>query len=230
MIQKHADPRDLPVYTVAEAAHWLGQGPGRLRSWLVGQQDPDKANGKRMQSVIRAASTRPVTLSFWNLVECSVLITIRDDHRVSLQKIRRALAYVSKRLGQRRPLIQQEFLTDGVHLFVDRLGQLVSASESGQTAMRAVLEASLKRIERDEHGLARRLFPWRRTPQEPRTISVDASVSFGRPVVAGTGTPVEVLFERFSAGESIEHLAAEYRLGEDEIEDLLRKWFRAPAA
>lgn len=224
------DPRDVPNYTPTESARWLGIVPSTLRVWLQGQNYRTKGGTKFMQPVIRAADRDPLGLSFWNLVECSVLASIRKDHEVSLQKVRRALAYVSKELGRKRPLIEEDFSTDGVHLFVERYGKLISASEQGQVAMRELLEAGLMRIDRDEAGLAARLFPWRRDPSEPRVVSVDPRVSFGRPVLAGTGVTVEVILGRFFAGDTIEALARDYRVSQDRIEGLVRWGGDASAA
>lgn len=224
------DPREVPNYTLPEAARWLGLAPNTLRVWLRGQDYPTKVGKRRAQPVVRPASVQPFGLSFWNLVECSVLATIRKQHEISLQKVRRALAYVAKELGKQRPLIEQEFSTDGIGLFVEHYGKLIDASQQGQTAMREILEAGLTRIERDEAGLAARLFPWRSDPHEPRIVAVDPRIAFGQPILASTRVPVEVVFERFRAGDTIAHLAKDYRVEPARIEDLVRKWFGPVAA
>jgi uncharacterized protein (DUF433 family) len=223
------DRRDEPDYPLPEASRWLGIAPARLRSWLVGRPDPSRPGERLVDPLLTPALTEPLTLSFWNLVECSVLAAIRDEHGASLREVRTALRTVTREIGQQRPLIEQDFSTDGVDLFVRRYGSLVSASEQDQTVLREVLDASLRRIERDSAGLARRLFLWLEEPTEPRILAVDPAIAFGRPIVIGTRVPAEVLFERFRAGDSIRHLADEYAVAPDLIEDLLRKWF-APAA
>ena len=174
---KARDPRDLPNYSLGEAARWLGLVPNTLRVWLRGQDYPTKVGTRRAKPVVHPAAETPLGLSFWNLVECSVLLTMRRQHQLSLQKVRKALDYVAKELDRRRPLIDLEFSTDGVGLFVDHYGRLIEASKQGQMAMREVLQASLTRIERDEAGLAARLFPWRTDPHEARLIAVDPRVA-----------------------------------------------------
>lgn len=224
------DPRDVPNYTLPEAARWLGVVQSTLRVWLRGQDYPTSSGKRRAQPVIRPAGGEPLTLSFWNLVECSVLATIRKHHAVPLQAVRRALDYVAKELETKRPLIDQEFSTDGVGLFVERYGKIIDASQKGQLAMREILEAGLTRIERDAEGLAARLFPWRLDPRESRLVVVDPRVAFGQPVLAKTRIPVEVIFDRYRAGDTMEHLAEDYRVERDVIEDLVRKWFGPAAA
>lgn len=224
------DPRDVPNYSLGEAAHWLGLVPSTLRAWLQGQDYPTQSGTRRAKPVVAPAGTAPLALSFWNLVECSVLFTMRKQHQVSLQKVRRALDYVARHLDKKRPLIEQEFSTDGVGLFVEHYGKLIEASKQGQTAIREVLQAGLTRIERDAAGLAAKLFPWRDDPREDRLVAVDANIAFGQPVLAHTRVPVEVVFDRFRAGDTIEGLAADYHVGHAVIEDLVRKWFGSAAA
>ncbi len=224
-----SDPRNLPNYTVAEAARWLGLVPATLRTWAVGNTYPTKDGPKRAKPVMEPADTAPLELSFWNLVECSVLAAMRQTHGVSFQKVRKALDFVENRLGHARPLIQAEFETDGVHLFVEHYGGLIAASQSGQAVIRDMLKASLTRIESDPSGLAARMYPWTHAPTEPRIVSVDPRVSFGRPTLIETGISVETIMERFRSGDTIEHLARDYRVEDSKVENVVR-WAAGGAA
>ncbi len=44
---------------------------------------------------------------------------------------------------------------------------------------------------------------------EPRVV-VNPNVMFGKPVIAGTRIPVEVILDHLAAGESIDQVLAEY--------------------
>jgi uncharacterized protein (DUF433 family) len=97
--------------------------------------------------------------------------------------------------------------------------------------MRQLLEAHLERIDQDVDGLAVRLFPFvRRKPDpavagtlhEPKIISLDARVRFGRPVIAGTSIPTFEIAERFLAGDSFTVLAEDYGRSADEIAEAIR--------
>ena len=150
------------------------------------------------------------------------MAAIRRRHGVSMPKVRKALSYVSKSLGRRRPLIEQDFLTDGVDLFVERYAKLINASQDGQRAMRDVLRGSLKRIDRDAHGFAFRVYPWLTEPDEPVIVEICPYRAAGRLVVADTAIPTEALAERFRAGDSVDDLAADYGLSRVQIEAALR--------
>jgi uncharacterized protein (DUF433 family) len=205
------DPRDVATYGIAEAAHYMRLAPSTLREWVSGEAP-----------VIRAASSPPPTLSFWNLVEAYVLAALRRHHRVPLQRVRKAVRYVEHEMGTERPLVEQEFLTNGLDLFVESYGKLVNASSGGQTEIRSLLEASLRRVDRDTRGLAQRLFPWVKSPDEARSVEIDSRRAFGKLVVSGTGIPTAIIADRFVAGDSTDCLADDYGLTESQVEAALR--------
>ena len=63
-----------------------------------------------------------------------------------------------------------EFGPNRVDLFV-RSGRLINASGAGQTEIDEAIRKSLARIDRDEEGVASRLFPFvRGTEGEPKVI------------------------------------------------------------
>ena len=151
-------------------------------------------------------------------------------HGVKLPKVRPALEYVQRQFRIERPLIQQEFETDGLDLFVDRYGALINASSSGQQAMKEIIGVYLQRIERDSAGLPVRLYPFTRDSEsgvaplksDPRLVVMTPTVSFGRPVVAGTGIPVSAIYERYKAGDSVAELVRDFRLETRAVEEAIR--------
>lgn len=211
------DPRDVPTYGVVEAARYMRLPPTTLRQWVTGSS-----------RVIRLAPGRPPLLSFWNLIEAYVLGGLRRRHRVPLQRVRKALRYVERELDTPRPLIEQQFMTDGLDLFVEEYGRLINASRAGQTAMRSLLEATLERVERDPRGVAQRLFPWAREPSEPREVELDPRRAFGKLVVAGTGIPTAIIADRLRAGDTLAHLADDYGLTMEQVGAALRWELHAP--
>jgi uncharacterized protein (DUF433 family) len=214
------DPRNQPAYTLAEAARYLKVPDATLRSWVVGRSYPRASGTGRFQPLIRPPQRTPPILSFWNLVEAHVLRALRTDHGVSLKAVRQALQYSERSLKIERLLLRKELRTDAGHVFLDRYGQLISLSASGQLAMRKLFEEHLKRIEWDEWKFPIRLYPF--VSSEALTsdmpIAIDAQVAFGRPVVRSRGITTSTIADRIDAGESVGDLAADYDLSEAEIE------------
>jgi len=218
------DPRELPAYGIAEAAHYLRIPKATLRSWVVGRFYPTEVGRKFFRPLITLPDKRKPFLSFTNLVEAHVLDAVRREHEIPLNKVRTALDYLRRQFPSKHPLADQRFQTDGLDLFVDKYRQLINVSRAGQLAMRNLLEAHLRRIDRDEAGFAVRLFPFTRKRQleEPRVVVIDPYVSFGRPVLVGTGIPTAVIAERYKAGESVDDLADDYARPRVEIEEAIR--------
>lgn len=120
---KTDDPRLLPAYPVAEAAHYLRMPEVTLRSWVAGRLYPVSGRPRRSKPVIHLDDPKRQYLSFINLVEAHVLAAIRRRYGVKLPKVRTALDYVHREFHIERPLIDQSFQTDGLDLFVDRYGK-----------------------------------------------------------------------------------------------------------
>ncbi len=169
------------------------------------------------------ASEMPL-LSYMNLVEAFVLSGLRREHRIKLDKIRIAIGALKREFNSKHPLAEHQFETNGVDLFVQKYGQLINVGRDGQLAMRSVLENYLMRVEHDPSGRAARLYPFIRLSdtEQPRNVVINPYVSFGKPVIAGTGLPTRVVAERFKAGDSIHQIAANYGRKGEEIDDAIR--------
>lgn len=218
------DLRTIPAYGILESAHYMRVPLGSLRSWVFGKRYITAEGTKRSHPIINLPDKNKPLLSFLNLAEVYVLDAIRRGHSISLQKVRKALNYLKKEYSSKRPLIEHTFETDGLDLFITFYGNLVNISSEGQIVMKEIIQAYLKRIEYDEKGLVKRLFPFtrRRELNEPKVIVIDPYISFGRPVLDGTGITTTIIAERYKAGESIDELARDYKRNHNEIEDAIR--------
>lgn len=218
------DPRTIPVYGTAEAAHYLRIPHQTIRSWVVGRSY-DTSRGSKHAAPLVPLGRGVAALSFLNLLELHVLGAIRRDHHVDMQRIRTAINYLKNAFGSEHPLAEEAMETDGKSLFVTKYGRLINASQDGQVAMTEILSAHLRRIERDEHGLAIRLYPFTRKEADvnaPRLISIDPLVAFGRPVLVGTRITTADVADRFKAGESPDSLAEDYGRTPEEIWEAIR--------
>jgi uncharacterized protein (DUF433 family) len=216
-------PRERPAYTVAEVSHYVGTPAATVRAWVKGQA------GFRRVLHLDEERQGPPLLSFLNLVEVHVLDALRRHHRLPLSRIRRALGFLSKRYPKNHhPLAELDLRTDGFSLFIDEVSRLVNATQDGQLAIKRILEAYLERIDRDVSHVPVRLYPFTRRREsffpsdEPRLVVIDPEIAFGRPVLSKSGTPTDVIAERFRAGESIGDLSQDYGRPVTEIEEALR--------
>ena len=220
----YRSPEEQPAYSILEAARYLSIPPATLRAWVAGRKYPTASGPRFFKPVIELPADSRAGLSFINLVEAHVLDAIRRHHEVPLNKIREAIHYLQKHFSSRHPLAEQRFQTDGIDLFIEKFGRLINVTQSGQIPLRELLEAHLHRVEHDPAGQPVRLYPFTRKREldEPKVVVIDPHVSYGRPVLVGTGIPTAIVAERYKAGESIDELAEDYERSRKEIEEAIR--------
>lgn len=228
---QEVDPREIPVYSIGEAARYLNLPTSTLSSWVKGRDYVAGGGKKRWDPLVQIADAARSLLSFNNLVEAHVLKAIRTRHGVPMRGVQIAMEHARKLHG-----IDRLFLSDGLRavehrpqdagsksvggLFLEKLGEVEQISEGGQLVIRKALTRHLERIERDDNGLPVRLFPFV-SHSSGRDILIDPRVSFGRPVLANRGIRVSTLVDRIEAGEDIDHVASNYGLDPADIERAL---------
>ena len=219
---------DEPAYRSAEAARLLALPWATVKAWCFGQayvhQD---GKPKRFARLIDAADPKRKLLSFANLCELHVLAAVRRHHRIPMPSVRSSLDFVAQELSIARPLVAQEFLTNGVELFVEYAGELLNTSKKGQQALRGDFQQALARIRRDDHGTPVRLFPYTRRgslglADQPDAIVIDPRMAFGRPALVRAGVTTEVIEDRFRAGDSPREMADDYGVDEADILEAIR--------
>lgn len=220
------DPRNIPTYSIGDAARYLRIPSSTIRSWTIGYSYPvkDGSNFFRPLIDLPLGNNKPYLLSFTNLVEVHVLRAIRQHHKIQLNKVREALDFIDEKFKVPHPLAKEDFRTNGVDLFIERYGELINASSGGRKELKEALNAHLERIEPDDSGLAIKLYPFTRSHEadNPRLVVIDPRIAFGRLTLAGTGIATNILKERFQAGDSMEELAEDYDCALPSIEEAIR--------
>ena len=219
------DPREQAAYSIPEAASYLEMPPATLRSWVLGRSYDTSTGSRFFQPLIDLADKKRRCLSFYNLIEAFTLNAMRrTEHHISMPSIRKALDYVKRQTKEKRPLLTEKFLTDGVDLFLDKYGQLVAVSKDGQLAIRAVMMDSLTHVRRDSKGMPSKLYLFVAPAAKPDAseVVIDPRIAFGNPIVDGTGISTAVLAQRYKAGDSIDELAEDFGLSRDAVEQAIR--------
>jgi uncharacterized protein (DUF433 family) len=218
------DLRQHPAYGIAEAAGYLKLPVSTLRAWVLGQAYQHAGEHKFFKPVIDIADSKTRQLSFINLVEAFVLAGIRRQHEIPLPKVRKAVDYLRRTFSSKRPLADEQFETDGVDLFVEKMGAIIGASQEGQLQLRELIRDRLQRVRRDPHGMPEKivLFPAPSRNRGTGDVVIDPRLSFGRPVLDRLGVRTSVLAERFDAGDNIEVLARDYAVPPEAIENAIR--------
>lgn len=221
---RNYDAREISSYTIPETSHYLRIPISTLKSWVLGRYYKTNTGKKFFKPIMKIADIQLRLLSFLNLIEVHILDAIRREHNIPLYKVRIALNYLNKEFPSKHPLANQNFETNGMDLFIEKYGELINISSDGQLAIKELLKAHLRRVKRDPAGIPIKLYPFtrKREAHEPMDVVIDPDISFGRPVLVGTGIATAIVAERYKAGESINDLAKDYECKGSAIEEAIR--------
>ena len=102
------DLREMPVYSIGEAARYLRIAPSTLTSWVKGRAYPVGGVMIPWPPLIPLADKQQPLMSFNNLVEAHVLKALRTRHGIPMRGVRTAIDYVRDRHGIDRLLLSDE--------------------------------------------------------------------------------------------------------------------------
>jgi uncharacterized protein (DUF433 family) len=214
------DSREQPLYTVKEAARYLGIDSATLTTWLYGRSYRTKAEGTKFwEPVITPASQDLRLLSFFNLAEAHILAATRYRHKVPFPNVRTAISTVVERFPSARshPLLSHDFFTDGKYLFIQQIEKMLNIS-SDQLHFEQIMSRYLERVVRDEQDNPFKVFPLvQGMGEEEKVVSIISGVSSSRPVIDGTGVQVAVVWRRYRAGEEVQSIAEDLEIPEHKI-------------
>jgi len=217
------DPRDMPAYSFREVALSIGVPVSTLRAWCVGQ-----SNFARVLSLPHDW-TEYHALSFFNLIEANVVAELRREYKVPMTRVRTALEFLADNVPVAHPLVEKELLvTPNQRVYIVHDAKRIDISAGGQWPLDAVIRNLLRRVHRGPQGILT-FFPRVRQPKrnplpedEYAPVVVDPEVCFGRPLIAGTAIPTDVVADRYLGGDGIKKMAEDYDLSQEQVEAALR--------
>ena len=219
------DVRNLPTYTIPEAAGILAINRWTLSDWYEGQFPLLKASGTYQDN------GNMKLLSFRDLEEAYKVHLLRTKFGKSMQYLQSALVDLREETGSEHPLLDNKLLVFK-YLALDKPAhgkkprRMIPLGTPVQMTLYIpdVIETWGKRIVEDSAGKAEQIFPWRdaETDDISRPVSINADVLSGRLVVTGTRVPVAVLAGYYSSGRTVEQIAELYRLNVDTVRKALQ--------
>jgi len=224
-------PRDVPRYTIAQAARYVDLSPTTLRNWIRGRSYTRGGNPVRSEPLIKAGDL----LSFSNLIEAHILRALRREEDVRMSFLRTALALAESEYHIERLLLSEQLRAAPGEVLLEYYGKLINLGRAGQLALRHFFDAHLKRIEWDAQG-PEQFFPGfvsvlaPAKEEIPRLIVINPSISFGKPVLASNrGIRVAAIVSRIDAGEDEDAVAQDYRIERREVDAAIDFYSKAAA-
>ena len=221
------DPRiSRAIFTLRETAAYLDVPKSTVHWWAR----PPEA--KHPLITCFPAHGRQATVPFIGFAEAFVLSSFRRAG-VPLQRIRPAVEVLAKEIGVEHALASKRLFTDGAEVLFDYANKRgerevleLVVVRTQQRQFSGVVNDYLKRIHYGGDGWADSV----RLPTYANAeVVVDPRVAFGLPLVVHGGARVEDLVDRFQAGDSVNEIAADFRVPAVQVEDVIRVATRAAA-
>lgn len=201
------------IYSLPEAARLIGKS--RARIWAQFNGWPSRPTAVLQSDY--AGMPGHHAISFLDLYEAIVCLTLRDRYHVTPKVIRKLRRIIGDRFGRVHPFARKDLYVDdtGRQIFVD----VASKEESPelfevlrhQYALTSVILPFLQHVEyNSETHLAEVLPLMGRVVLDPRR-------KYGTPTVRGTGMATSILFDCFSATRSIEEVADWYNVDTEDV-------------
>jgi uncharacterized protein (DUF433 family) len=223
----------VPLYSMAEAARYLGLRRTTFATWAKGYTRRTEAGRHITKEPVVTSLPAPFrggpSVPFIGLAEGLVLAAFRQAH-VPLQQIRPALDFLRAEVGMEHALASQRLYLAGAELLWDYaqhddadpqaargVRELVSI-RSGQRVFTEVVDRYLRLISYADDGLVERL---QLPGYDTALVGVDPRLNFGQPYFIHSGVRIENVLSRHRAGEPIEDLADDYGIPADEIADAI---------
>ncbi len=209
-----SDPRfTVPLYTVSEAASYLGVPRSTFDTWVRGYvRRPTQGKVVQGRALLTSVPGDRLTIPFVGLAEGMVLAAFRETG-LPLQRIRPALERLDKEMGLEHALASKHLYTDGAELLFDyaesqgdKQLRLLTVVRSGQRVFHDVIDQYLKRIEYDGGWASRLTLP---ITEEPILVA-DPERSFGQAIFAHGAARLTDVIGRIDAGEDEQAVADDY--------------------
>lgn len=222
-----------PLYTVPEAARFLGVPPTTFSHWARGYEVhfPHRKAVKKgpIVTALDGSGLWP-SIPFIGLAEGLVAAAFRRSG-VSLQHIRRAVDVLEGEIGVEHALASRKLYSDGASVLYDYAAhegaeELLTHVVTQQRVFTDVVKAYLRLITYDVEDWATRLM----SPVTSRpVIAVDPQRSFGQPIFIRGGVRVEDVLDRIRADERPTEVAKDMGVPLEDVEAVLSAELRRAA-
>lgn len=159
------------------------------------------------------------SIPFIGFAEAFVLQAVRRAG-VPRTRIRPGVEAVKTELGLEHALASELLYTDGAELLVKYASaDEMEVARTKQRQLTATVLDQLQLVTYGRDGYASQI----RLPGFGTTeVVIDPAVAFGAPLVVKAGARVQDLLDRFWAGEGVSAIAADFEIGADSVETVIR--------
>lgn len=216
-----------PLYTVTEAATYLGMPPRTLWDWTRGPHAVE-----RMIATAAPASRRDPIIPFVGLAEGMVLRAFRQAGLTMpyVKKALRALRQYAEEQGitAEYALASQKLHKHGAKILYEYSDAVADAETrkyfelvSRNGVFTQVVEGHLERIFYEDEWASRLILPKPRR----KIVVVDPNRASGQPLTIKGGARIVDIIDRFRGDESLERISRDFGVPERDVLDIIRAFY-----
>ena len=219
---------DREMYTEAEAARLLRVPQNTLNYWLEGGEQ----RGRQYKPVIRVQPRGSRASVTWaEFVEAGLLREYRRTHGVPMAELRAFIDRIRQEFGVSYPLADRRPYVSGKELLSEAQDAAGLSADfclvavvRGQYVLTPPADSFYKRVTWEGDTAA----AWRPHDDPHSPVLMRPDSRFGRPSVKGIST--EAIWEHSEAGETVDDIASEFDLADDDVRWALAYEISARAA
>jgi uncharacterized protein (DUF433 family) len=211
------------IYTIPYASRLTGVSASRMRRWL---------RGYRYHRDERTRSLPPLWEGQWEPIDHHLALGFLDlmeirfvdaflKAGVSWTTLHRARARAKELFKVSHPFSTNRFVTDGREILLETDGQSAQPSlldiVPRQQVFAAIVKPLLRDLEFGDHATVVRWWPL----GVERSVVLDPTRNFGRPIIAQHGLPTEILAHAAAACGSGREAAQWFEVPERDMEDAI---------
>lgn len=197
---------DTPMYTVALTSRLAKVNPARVRRWLKGytykytvNHGSELKSGSKGPMVRRKGAKDSIYASFLDLIDLLFIKAFLDIGH-PLKQLRAAFKEADELVGGHH-FAQRQFFSDGkkIYLKIQEKGDspaIMQLMSGKQWAIKPIIEQLAVKIDFNTvTGYAEKWYPLTNN----RSIALDPSRSFGKPIVVSRGIPTSTIYDLYNA-------------------------------
>lgn len=219
------DVRLRPLYTIKEAATYLGVARKTFHDWTTGG-----ATAQPVIHVLPSQTPREAEIPFMGLTEGLVVAAFRRSH-ASMQYIKKALRIIRTEIGLEYALASQRLYLHGAQILWDHASSDADIRQLAEVVTKnyvfdPIVADYLKLITYGSDKLAAQLI----LPLTERPIlKVDPKLAFGQPVFIHGAARMQDALDRFVAGDATKAIARDFDVPEQDLLDIVRVFVQRAA-
>lgn len=204
----------IGIYSAKEAEQLINVKHADIVRWMFGSDNARPLWDNQLNSL------DVKYIGFHDLLELRVVNHLREKG-ISLQAIREAITFAKATYNDEHPLISRRFMTDGKSIFSET-AKKTNDSElldllKRQYVIKPVVEKGLfAGIEYDTFG--KKALRWRPNVKKFKSVVLDPELSFGKPIIDGTGITTSTLYDAYCVEDkNIKFVASLFEVQESAV-------------